>query len=152
MGLYQPCNIRSGIFARIMWQRRTGLRLKTSCVAKVEMAVWYRICCKHVAVLVIKIQSVRSYALSMNPFVQHGNVVMTSYLCETVLMHCKCIAFPILFCKVFNLCWNCGTSFSSCSNSNNIMAGFKVAGISPFDRYIFQEDEFATAFTKNHPM
>ena len=36
--------------------------------------------------------------------------------------------------------------------ASNIMAGFKVAGISPFDRDIFQEADFAAAFTKDCPM
>ena len=36
--------------------------------------------------------------------------------------------------------------------ASNIMAGFKVAGISPFDRDIFQEADFAAAFTTDYPM
>ena len=32
--------------------------MKTSCVAKVEMAGWFRVCCKYVAVMVIEIQSI----------------------------------------------------------------------------------------------
>ena len=36
--------------------------------------------------------------------------------------------------------------------ASNIMAGFKVAGISPFDRDIFQEADFAAALTTDCPM
>ena len=32
--------------------------MKTSYVAKVEMAVWFRVCCKYVAVMDIEIQSI----------------------------------------------------------------------------------------------
>ena len=36
--------------------------------------------------------------------------------------------------------------------ASNIIAGFKVAGISPFDRDIFQEADFAATFTTDRPM
>ena len=43
-------------------------------------------------------------------------------------------------------------AFPRAATPSNIMAGFKVAGISPFDRDIFQEAYFAAAFTTDHPM
>lgn len=37
-------------------------------------------------------------------------------------------------------------------HASNIMAGFKVAGISPFNRDTFQEDDYDSAFTTDRPM
>ena len=46
--------------------------LKTSCVAKAEIAVRHRVCCKHVAELVIKIQSFKVKFTSFRPLSSPG--------------------------------------------------------------------------------
>ena len=59
---------------------------------------------------------------------------------------------PVKTMTIYDIPGILSLAFPRAATPSNIMAGFKVAGKSPFDRDIFQEADYASAFTTDHPM